>query len=246
LTKEDQDSVHDNVAEFATFMLVFAGIAMFVGAFIINNTFSITVAQRTREMAMLRAIGASGRQVKRAVLAEAVAVGLLASAAGLAAGVGVAILLKSLLASVGLDIPSGAPVIAQSTVIAAMGTGLIVTFVSAWMPARRASKVPPIAALRDVAAERTGWSKRRAVSGLLLVSTGVAILLAGLNGRSPQWSVLVRSRCSSEFRCSAPCWPVRCRVCWVRHSHISGGWQECWLGRTRCGTPSAPRAPRRR
>ena len=185
LTKEDQDSVHDNVAGFATFMLVFAGIAMFVGAFIINNTFSITVAQRTREMAMLRAVGASGRQVLRAVLAEAVAVGLLASAAGLAAGVGVAMLLKSLLASVGLDIPSGPPVIATSTVIAAMGTGLVVTFLSALMPARRASKIPPIAALRDVAAERTGWSKRRTVTGLVIVSSGVAVLLAGLDGAKP-------------------------------------------------------------
>ena len=185
LTKEDQDAVHENIASFATFMLVFAGISMFVGAFIINNTFSITVAQRTREMALLRAIGASGRQVKRAVLAEAVAVGLLASAAGLAAGIGVAMLLKSLLASIGLDIPSGPPVIASSTVIAAMSTGLLVTFVSALLPARRAAKVPPIAALRDVAIERTGGSKRRTISGLLIATSGVAALLAGLDGAEP-------------------------------------------------------------
>jgi putative ABC transport system permease protein len=136
-------------------------------------------------MAMLRAVGASGRQVMRAVLAEAVAVGLLASAAGLAAGVGVAMLLKSLLASVGLDIPSGRPVIATTTVIAAMGTGLFVTFLSALMPARRAAKVPPIAALRDVAAERVGWSKRRAITGLLVVTGGVAVLLAGLDAAAP-------------------------------------------------------------
>ena len=82
--------IHDDIASFGMFMMVFAGIAMFVGAFIINNTFSIIVSQRTKEMAMLRAIGASGRQVRRAVLIEAAAVGVVASAVGLLAGIGVA------------------------------------------------------------------------------------------------------------------------------------------------------------
>jgi putative ABC transport system permease protein len=185
LTKEQQDEIHENIAGFATFMLVFAGVAMFVGAFIINNTFSITVAQRTREMAMLRAVGASGRQVTRTVLAEAVAVGAIASAAGFAGGFGVATALKALLSSVGLDIPDGAPVIQVSTVVASLATGMLVTFVSAVLPARRAAKVPPIAALRDVAVERTSGSKRRTATGVAVAGGGVGVLLAGLDRAEP-------------------------------------------------------------
>ena len=100
LIAEDQASMAELLAGMATIIVVFAFVAVFVGAFIINNTFSITVAQRTREMAMLRAIGASGRQVKRSVLIEAAVIGVLASAAGLAAGVGVAAGLRQLMAAV--------------------------------------------------------------------------------------------------------------------------------------------------
>ena len=119
-------------------MMVFAGIAMFVGAFIINNTFSIIVSQRTKEMAMLRAIGASGRQVRRAVLIEAAAVGVVASALGLVAGIGVAKGLKALLAVVGIDIPGGSTVVQTSTIVISMAVGVLVTVLSAAMPARRA------------------------------------------------------------------------------------------------------------
>ena len=184
LTKEDQDHVHDDMAAFSVFMMVFVGVAMFVGAFIINNTFSIIVSQRTKEMAMLRAIGASGRQVRRAVLIEASAVGLVASAAGLVAGVGVAQGLKLLMSAIGIDIPGGSPVIKSSTIITSILVGVLVTVFSAAMPARRASKVPPIAALRDVALDRSAASKRRAVSGAVISMLGVAGLLAGLNGEN--------------------------------------------------------------
>ena len=181
LTKEDQAHVHKNINAFSTFMLIFAGIAMFVGAFIINNTFSIIVSQRTREMAMLRAIGASGRQVKRAVLVEATLVGVIASALGVLAGVGVARGLKALLGAVGLDIPGGAAIVKASTIVISMLVGVVVTVISAAMPARRAAKVPPIAALRDVALDRSSASKRRTASGLLITGLGVAALLGGLN-----------------------------------------------------------------
>ena len=103
---EDQKALHENISSFSTFMLIFAGIAMFVGAFIINNTFSITVAQRTKEMAMLRSIGAGRRQVMRAVILEAGVVGLVASGLGLLAGIGVAAGLKAMLASIGMEFPS--------------------------------------------------------------------------------------------------------------------------------------------
>jgi putative ABC transport system permease protein len=181
LTKEDQDQVHENIAPIGTFMLVFAGVALFVGAFIINNTFSIIVSQRTKEMAMLRAIGASGRQVRRAVLVEATVVGVIASTLGLAAGIGVAQGLKALLGAVGLDIPGHSMVVQTSTIVISMAVGVLVTVFSAAMPARRAAKVPPVAALRDVAVDRSGASKRRTVTGLIIGGLGVAALLGGLS-----------------------------------------------------------------
>ncbi len=182
LTAEDQQAMHDGITAFSVFMLVFAGIAMFVGAFIINNTFSIIVTQRSREMAMLRAMGASRRQVMRAVLLEAVVVGTVASAAGLLAGIGVASGLKAMLVSVGLDIPGGPPVVQTSTIVISMGIGIVVTLVSAVLPARRGSRVPPIAALRDVAVDRSAGSKRRAVIGVSVTALGVAAVLGGLSG----------------------------------------------------------------
>jgi putative ABC transport system permease protein len=185
LVAEDQRAMHENISSFSTFMLVFAGIAMFVGAFIINNTFSITVAQRTKEMAMLRSIGAGRRQVMRAVILEAAVVGLVASGLGLLAGLGVATALTAVLASMGMDMPRGALVVQTSTVVVSLATGLIVTVVSAAMPALRASRIAPIAALREVALDRSAGSKARAIVGALLVALGVATLLGGLRGSGP-------------------------------------------------------------
>jgi putative ABC transport system permease protein len=181
LIKESQDKIHEDIASFGLFMTVFAGIAMFVAAFIINNTFSIIVSQRTKEMALLRAIGASGRQVRAAVLAEAAVVGVTASAIGFVAGLGVARVLQLLLSAVGLEVPTSSTVVQTSTVVISVTTGVLVTVVSAVLPARRASRVPPIAALRDVAQDRSARSKRRTFSGLVTAGLGVAVLLGGLN-----------------------------------------------------------------
>ena len=182
LTAEDQQAVADNLSFFNVFMLIFAAVAVFVGAFIINNTFSITVAQRTREMAMLRAIGASRRQVLRSVLTEAVAVAVVASAAGLAIGVGVAAGLKALLSSFGFDVPDGPTVVSGRTIIVSLAVGIAVTVGSAFLPARRAARVAPIAALRETALDSSAGSKRRAVVGVGITAVGVAALLGGLGG----------------------------------------------------------------
>ena len=182
LIAENQAALGADFAEFETISLVFAIVAVFVGAFIINNTFSITVAQRTREMAMLRAIGASGRQVKRSVLGEAVVVGVLASGLGLVAGIGVAAGLRQLMSAFGFDMPDGPTVIAFSAMALSFAVGVVVTVGSAWLPARRAAKIAPIAALREVSVDRSAGSARRAVAGSVVTAAGVAALLAGLGG----------------------------------------------------------------
>lgn len=180
LTAEDQAAVADNLAFFNMFMLIFALVAVFVGAFIINNTFSITVAQRTREMAMLRAIGADRRQILGAVLIEAVAIAVIASVAGLALGVAVATGLELLLGSFGFDLPEGPTVVSARTVVVAIAVGVVVTVASAFLPARRAARIAPIAAMRETSTERQRISRGRIASGLGLTTAGVVALLTGL------------------------------------------------------------------
>jgi putative ABC transport system permease protein len=159
--------------------MTFAYIALFVGMFIIYNTFSIIVAQRVKEMAMLRAIGAKRRQVLKAVLVESALVGLVASAAGLVAGVGMSYGLRALLGAVGLDIPSGSVVISTGTVTTAFVVGVGITVFSSLFPAIRASRVAPIAALRDSAVDRAATSVKRAVAGLAVLGGGVVLFAAG-------------------------------------------------------------------
>jgi putative ABC transport system permease protein len=181
LTKEHQDDITKDISQFGIFLTIFALIAVFVGAFIINNTFLIIVSQRTKEMALLRAVGATGRQVRLAVLTEAAVTGLVASALGLIAGIGVAKGLQVLLSALGVDIPLGAAVISPTTVFISMTVGFVVTVFSAVMPARRASKVAPIAALRDIAQDRSAISKQRIAMGTLCTVAAVVTLLVGLN-----------------------------------------------------------------
>lgn len=179
LVAEGQRSFHDQLQPFKVFMLVFAFVALFVGSFIINNTFSITVAQRSKENAMLRAIGASRRQVLRSVLLEALVIGVVASVAGALVGIAVARVLVALMGGLGLDLP-GTLVVSRGSILAAIGLGLVVTVVSAVLPARRGSRVQPIAALRDVALDRAGTSRGRAVAGGVLGAFGLLALFAGL------------------------------------------------------------------
>jgi putative ABC transport system permease protein len=183
VTSEAQDQIATGLGFLRTAFLVFAFVALFVGAFIIFNTFSIIVAQRTREMALFRALGASGRQVMTSVLVEAVVVGLVSSLLGIVLGIGIAILLKGLMNAIGVEIPSSGTVIQARTIIVSVVVGTLVTLVAALVPARRAARVAPIEALRE-AQDRPGRSLRfRVVSGLVVLAFGIAPLLYGLFGR---------------------------------------------------------------
>jgi putative ABC transport system permease protein len=178
---EQADEVKGFFGFFQTFLLVFAGIALFVGAFLIFNTFSILVAQRSRELALLRALGASRRQVTASVLVEAVVVGLVASLIGLGLGVVVAKGLQALINSFGGALPSGALVIAPRTVVVSVVTGVVVTLLAALLPARRAARVPPVAAMRETAAPERSHRLGTGI-GVVLVAAGGAALAIGLEG----------------------------------------------------------------
>jgi putative ABC transport system permease protein len=169
----------EGLAFVETFLLAFAGIALFVGTFIILNTFSMLVAQRTRELALLRALGAGRAQVTRSVLAEALVLGVVGSTLGLAAGFGVAAGLRSLFGRFGLTLDGGL-VFAPDTVLWSYAVGVLVTLVAAYLPARRAARTPPVAAMRDdhVATERS--LRRRSVFGGVLTAAGVAALGSAL------------------------------------------------------------------
>ena len=178
---ESQDAFQKAISFVGTFLLIFAVIALLVGAFMIFNTFSITVAQRTRENGLLRALGASKRQVLAAVLTEAAAIGIIASVIGLAAGVGVAAGLKALLSLLGFGLPAGGIVLTANTVIVSGLAGLAVTIVAAVSPARKAAKVPPVAAMQEVTVGSTGYgSKERVMVGSVILVLGVAALFTGL------------------------------------------------------------------
>ncbi|MFE7959874.1 ABC transporter permease [Streptomyces sp. NPDC057413] len=160
-------------------LLVFAGIALFVGTFIIANTFTMLVAQRTRELALLRAVGASRRQVTRSVLIEAFVVGTVAGVAGLAAGIGIGAGMRSLMGAFDATVPDGPLVISPTTVVAALAVGVLVTMLAAWLPGRRAAKIPPVAAMSSVHAKATTKSLvLRNTLGALFAGAGVAVVLA--------------------------------------------------------------------
>lgn len=182
ITKESQNSLDSILSIFNTFLLVFAIIALIVGAFLIFNTFSIIVQQRTREMALLRAIGANRRQVINSVLFESVLVGLIASVVGIVAGIFLSRGLKALIDAFGLTIPAGDTVVHANAIIVPLVLGLVVTVISAVFPAVKASRVPPIAAMRDVSIDESGTSKSRLFIGFGMLVGALAILFWGLFG----------------------------------------------------------------
>ena len=183
-TAESQDAFQKIIGIFNTFLLVFALIALFVGSFIIYNTFTIIVAQRTRELALLRALGASRRQVLSSVMLEALTVGLVASAIGVGLGVLLAIALNKLMQTVGFSGPDTPIIVPASAVISSIVVGTGITLASAIFPARRAATIAPIAAMRDVAVESTRTSRRRVIFGALMLLAGAGSLWFGLAGSS--------------------------------------------------------------
>ena len=190
--KETQDTFQKGLSVFSKFFLIFAVVALLVGAFIILNTFAITVAQRTRENGLFRALGASKRQVLGSVLIEAAAVGVIAAVIGLAAGVAVAAGLKALLGAFGLGLPGGGLVLNARTVILSLLLGIGVTLVAAVSPARKAAKVPPVAAMQEATVGSTGYgSKQRVVVGIAVLVLGVAALFTGLFGHPPNAFLVV-------------------------------------------------------
>ena len=177
LTAEQQSDIEsDFLGFFQTLLMAFAGIAIVVAAFSIHNTFSILVAQRTRESALMRALGASRRQVVVTIAAEALAVGVMASAIGFAAGVGIAGVLQSVMEA-GLELPAADLVINAGAIVASATIGIGTTLVASVGPAIKASRVPPLAALRDVAVDRSGVSVWRAVIGVVVAGVGSAALV---------------------------------------------------------------------
>jgi putative ABC transport system permease protein len=173
--------INQGLGFISTALLVFAFISLFVGSFTIFNTFSIIVGQRTRELALLRILGASRRQVFRSVLAEAFIVGLLSSVVGLALGVAAAAGLEALLDKLGITLPSGGIVFAPRTVIVGLVVGIGVTVISAVSPARRAVRIPPVAALTEHEVGAAESSRRRILVGITMALLGIVALAAGLS-----------------------------------------------------------------
>ena len=179
LVDEQNESINSDFLGFLrTFLGAFGGVALLVAAFSINNTFSIIIAQRKRDSALLRAVGASRRQVLGSMVLETFLVGVIASLLGTVAGVGIALGLKAMFAAFGFALPAGGLTLSASSLIIAPLVGLVITLVAGIGPAVRGSRVPPLAALRDVAVDRTGASRPRLVVGTLLTLVGVGTVVA--------------------------------------------------------------------
>ncbi|WP_411149327.1 ABC transporter permease [Streptomyces sp. A30] len=191
LAADQAEMISSSMSGLKQGLLVFAGIALFVGTFIIANTFTMLVAQRTKELALLRAVGASRRQVTRSVLIEAFVVGVVAAVTGLAAGIGIGAGLRSLMGSLGATVPDGPLIVTPGTVGAALAVGVLVTMLAAWLPGRRAAKIPPVAAMSSLYAAATTKSLvLRNTLGALFSGAGIAVVLAattmsGSDGQAP-------------------------------------------------------------
>jgi putative ABC transport system permease protein len=174
--------IRDNLGFLKTALLAFAGISLFVGAFIIFNTFSITVAQRAREFGLLRTLGASRAQVMRSVLGEGLFLGFFGALIGLGLGVALAAGLKALFKAVGFDVPSNGTVIQSRTVIVSIVVGVVVTIVSTLAPALRATRVSPVAALREGFVSTSKRSRFAFPASIVMLLGGVTLMALGLFG----------------------------------------------------------------
>ncbi|MFW0794243.1 FtsX-like permease family protein [Gordonia sp. CPCC 205515] len=179
--QDQKDQVNQFLTIFTGILLAFAAIGLIVGTFIIYNTFSMIVAQRNRELALLRAVGASKQQVSRSVLFEAFVVGVIGGVVGLGIGIGLAAALKAITSS-SSGLPDAPLQVGVWAVLAALFVGVVVTMISAWVPAVRASRVPPVEAMRAGMAEGSASLVRRTVAGAVIGVAGVVIILIGAMG----------------------------------------------------------------
>ena len=191
IAAEEQTEQFQNVLNiFTSILLVFAFIAVFVSAFIINNTFQIVVTQRVREIGLWRAIGVTPKQVSRSIVVESAIVGLLSTAIGIAVGMLVSLVMRAAIRASGFGLPSGPLVLRPRTVVLAVVIGLGVTMIASIVPAMRARRITPIAALsHDYRIERSGWRRRVAVGGAV-TAAGVVCLALGMAGVGSTTAVL--------------------------------------------------------
>ena len=181
--KEDAKDTESFLNFLQDFLLAFGAIALFVGSFVIANSLSITIAQRSRELATLRTLGATRRQVRRSIVIEAIVMGAIASIVGIAAGLGLGVGLFKLFDLVGFTLPNNGLVLHTRTVIVALLVGILVTVLASLRPAMRATRVPPIAAVREGSELPPGrFAKYRPVGSALLTVFGFALLAYGLFG----------------------------------------------------------------
>jgi putative ABC transport system permease protein len=177
----DSEETQVGVSYFRTFLLAFGGVALFVGAFVIANTLSITVAQRVRELATLRTLGASRRQVLWSVVLESVVIGLIASVVGLFLGLGLAVGLNALLAATGTELPESGLVFATRTIVVSLLVGTLIALLASLRPALRATHIPPIAAVREGAVlPKSRFARFGLVAAIAVVALAVALLAYGV------------------------------------------------------------------
>ncbi len=179
---EQSEALSESLGFLQTALLVFALVAVFVASFIIQNTFRIIVRQRQKELALLRAVGATGSQVVWMVVIEAILVGVVASVLGIAFGFVIAQGLTGVMAALGFDLPSTTAPLALRTIIVGVSVGLFVTVAAAVLPAIRASRIPPVAALQDVDVQLRMSDRRRTIIGSILLVAGIALIVNGLFG----------------------------------------------------------------
>lgn len=182
VVKESKNSLQQSLSFVTTFLTVFAVIAIIVGGFIIANTFSILVAQRIRELALVRALGASRRQVTRSVLLEALLMALIGSTLGMGAGLGLALVVAALMGLLGVDVNADVLTLSWRTVAIGYAVGIVVTVASAYFPARRAAKVPPVAAMSEGAGGQQRSLTRRTVIGAAVLVVGTILAVVGTIG----------------------------------------------------------------
>ena len=251
--REDAKDTESFLNFLQDFLLAFGGIALFVGSFVIANSLSITIAQRTRELATLRTLGASRRQVLGSIIVESLVIGLLSSIVGILVGLGLGTGLFKLFDAVGFTLPNNGLVLHTRTIVVAMIVGVVVTLVASLRPAFRSTRVPPIAAVREGATLPPGrFARFRLPAAIVLTSVGFAALAYGLFGRASE-----RRRSCSTWA-SARCWSSSARRCCRRASR--GRSRTCSAGlrrrsaapparshaTTRSATRSGPRRLRRR